>query len=280
MKKTILLMAMFMLSILNTKAQMTLQHAFSVSSIPTFGEYAEVVNLSISGKKIAVVGNNIVSFYNLDYSLWKTIPIPLTSMGYPQYISLGTQGTVMYPSEQLFNSDTFLEAAVLYRVTNSNCKIYIINENGAVTDSMTNVQYLNSFNNIMTVYKTAINTFTALVSTTTGVSVYSLPGTIPCDVCGNGLGIAKVPIKSTGISDPMPNPSKGQVKITFTLPEGTEQGEIDLYSINGKLLKTYKVDNTFGFITIDNSEFAAGMYYYNLIADGNITTTKKMVVLK
>ena len=58
------------------------------------------------------------------------------------------------------------------------------------------------------------------------------------------------------------------------------QGEIDIYDMDGKKLKSFRVDNTFGYITVDNSEFPAGMYYYNLIANGELTATKKMLVIK
>ena len=285
MKKTIFLMTMFMLSILNTKAQMTLAQSYSSSFLGW--QNAEIVNLSISGKKILVLTNsNTLSFYNLNYTLWKTITLPTIgtfSPGNSSGISLelGTAaGTVLYPSEQLFNTDPLLEVAVFYgSASGSNSAIYIINENGIAVDSITNVLWHGSDWSPMLVYSTSSTSFVAIVSTTTNVNIYSLPGTIPCDACSNGLGLGSIQ-KPVQVSEPIPNPSKDQVKITFTLPEGTKQGVIDLYSIDGKLLKSYTVDNTFGFITIDNSNLPSGMYYYNLITDGNITTTKKMIVLK
>jgi hypothetical protein len=286
MKKTIILIIMTILSISHISAQMILDHSFTTS----IGGYqnAEIVNLSISGKKILVETDlHTLTFYNLDYSLWKTISLPsIPPYGYPgtgggMYNFLGMSGTMMYPSEELFNTDSLVEIAVFYGGTNTTSSaIYIINETGVAVDSIKNVIWNGTFLPAIMVYNTAPSTYKAVVNTSSGVTIFSLPGTIPCDICGNGLGLAKVSGKPSDVSDPIPNPSKDQVKITFTLPEGTRQGEIDLYNISGKLLKTYTVDNTFGFIYLNNSELPAGMYYYNLIADGNVTTTKKMIVLK
>ena len=82
------------------------------------------------------------------------------------------------------------------------------------------------------------------------------------------------------ISEAIPNPSSEQAKLTFTLPAGANQGEISIYNATGLIVKTYKVDNTFGNLTIDNSTLPAGLYYYNLIAAGNTTVMKKMLVIR
>jgi len=81
-------------------------------------------------------------------------------------------------------------------------------------------------------------------------------------------------------TQPLPNPSSNKVKITFTLPEGVTQGELNLYSTDGQLLRSYKVDNRFGFIMLDNSQLSSGMYYYNIIANGTISSTQKLVLVK
>ncbi len=77
-----------------------------------------------------------------------------------------------------------------------------------------------------------------------------------------------------------PNPSANEVKITFTLPEGVKQGELILNNANGQKQKTFVVDSRFGFITLDNSQLPNGMYYYNIIANGEISSTQKLVLLK
>ena len=285
-KHALMLACLLLLSIYG-KAQMTLQHTFSIAATMSGLDQGEVVNLSISGKKIMVAtDSNILSFYNLDYSLWKTITIPSKPYFYPiGRAHLGPWGDsygIFYPSEELFNLDPLLEVAVYYGDDLGTGAIFIINETGAAIDSIMQVKMTNgdSGPSIFTVYNTAPGTFQAVVSLTSGVAVYSLPGTIPCDVCGNGLGLAKEQVKQNGVSEPIPNPSSGQVKITFTLPDNVKQGQIDIYNMNGQKLKSFKVDRTFGYITVDDSEFPAGMYYYNLIANGEVSTTRKMLVIK
>ena len=126
-------------------------------------------------------------------------------------------------------------------------------------------------------------TFIATVPTTTGLKIYNLPGTLPCDACdGRGtLGLAKSEEKPTNfLSNPVPNPSKNEVKITFSLPEGATLGELTIYSSSGQKMRSYKVDNRFGFIMVDNSQFEPGMYYYNLVVNGQVSSTQKMVVIR
>jgi len=261
----------------NGICQMTLDHSYTGSS----SDFAKIVNLSLSGKKIAVYNgmSKVFNFYNLDYSLWKTITLPTLSGGsFPSSWQNGNFTNVYYPSETLFNTDTFLEVAIMYFPNIGNSKLLIVNENSNVVDSIPDVviQWDNSF----TVYSTANNQFRAVVQNSNGTSIYNLPGTIPCELCGNGLGVAKNQKSRDGISEPIPNPSSGQVKITFQLPQDVKDGEIEIFNTNGQKIKSYKVDNAFGYIMVDNSILPSGIYYYNLISNGNITSTKKMVVFK
>jgi hypothetical protein len=220
-------------------------------------------------------------FYNLDFSLWKTIPCP----GLPNFTGafnifehLGMGVGIFYPSENLFNLDPLLEVAVVY-MGSPTPKVLIINETGTIVDSVINIA--KSFPGQFNLFK--IDTlgigFQLHVMSQTGVSVYNLPGTLPCDACANSFGVA-IQEKSKIDTQPFPNPSGDKVKITFTLPNGAKEGELTLYSVEGKKVKSYKVDDRFGFIMLDNSELKTGVYYYNIIVDGVVSSTQKMVVLK
>ncbi len=284
MKQTLLIFAILFCYCGSSTAQMSLANLFSG---PGAGEI-EVVNLSRSGKKILVVNNRTTSgpdtvyFYNLDYSFWKKIicpSIPGYSGQYNIYEGAGLgYVNVLYPSEALFNLDTFLEAAIMY--TNGvDTKIFIINENSTITDSITNgaINYSK-----FRVYETTPGTFKATFSTNSGPVVYDLPGTIPCSGCGGSgtLGLGAVNKQNNFSTEPIPNPSSNEVKITFTLPPGTDQGELSLYNTEGRKIKTYQVDNRFGYIMLDNSLLPAGLYYYNIVVNGSISSTQKIVVLK
>ncbi len=290
MKQAIILATFLLCSVFSSKAQITLAHSFG----PTFAE-AEIVNLSLSGKKIMVISpaahdstssiyTDTINFYNLDFSFWKKIVCPYV----PGWIM---DGYVYYPSETLFNTDPLLEVAVAYGYSSSAAgKFYIINENNVIVDSIPNVyingggSVFNLYDNYMRVYE--VDTlgigFQAVVTTPTGVAIYNLPGTLPCNTCsGNGLCVAKNEHPNNGIqTQPIPNPSSEQVKITFTLPQGANQGNLVLYNTEGQKIKSFVVDNHFGYIMLDNSKLASGVYYYNIEVNGEISSTQKLVVIK
>ena len=299
MKQAIIIIAILFYSDISSNAQITL-----ASSVGPTNSQAEIVNLSLSGKKIMVESPissdtlsptqiDTINFYNLDFSFWKRIICPYIP-GYNMY-STGAGGTnaamLFYPSETLFNTDPLLEVAVCYEETSATGtgKILIINETGATVDSITNMywgseSYLGIYNSFMRVYE--VDTlgigFQAVVKTPTGVAIYNLPGTLPCSICsGNGLGVAKVDKSNNGIeTQPLPNPSSNQVKITFTLPQGVNQANLVLYSTTGQKIKSFVVDNTFGYILLDESKLTPGVYYYNIEANGIVSSTQKMVVIK
>ncbi len=290
MKNFILIIGLCFISF-SADAQMTLAHHFSGDA---FTEGA-MVNLSRSGKKIVRMNwqNSILGlpdtlfFYNLDYSFWKMIPCPHIARSYGQFnfqINVSSTIGVHYPSETLFNTDTFLEVAVFYQDSGSFSggpgRIMIINELGNIVDSILHVPVIlgSSFH----VYRDTTGVCKAVVSTMTGVEVYNLPGTLPCDPCGGGLLELSSIEKPTNniLTQPIPNPSKDEVKITFTLPEGTSRGELQLYGTNGQKIKTFQVDNRFGYIMLDNSQLASGVYYYNIVVNGQVSTTQKFVVIK
>ncbi len=289
MRKTLLIV----LALLGTqagKAQITLQHTFTTLDGGGYINNFTVVNLSNSGKKIMVVTSAYtLTFYNLDYSVWKTINIP-PDPRFPAFqanLSFGapnTGGNIFYASETLFNNDPLLEVAVFMDTATSLLgTIFIVNESGVKVDSIGPVLASGGIPELapFLVFNTAPNTFVAAVQNTrTTCSFYSLPGTLPCDACGNGLGLAQVKTTINPISDAVPNPSSNKVKITFTLPTDAQQGEIDIYNSDGKKLKSYTVDHTFGYITVDDADFPPGIYFYNLTANGVLSQTKKMLVIK
>ncbi len=289
MKKTslpLLVSLLMLVSNLNVKAQMVLASSFPGDKTASLA----IVDLSISGKKIAVAtghittgGADTIFYYNTDYSFWKKIIIPGIPGSFPySYFNPKLANSISYSSETLFNTDTFLEAAVFYYNTaNSDLsKILIINEHGTIVDSILNVQSSYPF----TVHELSPTSFYATVTTSSGPKIYSLPGTIPCSACGSGggtLGLVNNEVKPAGsISAPVPNPSKDQVKITFTLPDGAKNGVLTIYTSLGQELRSYNVDNRFGFIMVDDSQFAPGMYFYNLTVNGVVTSTQKMLVIK
>ncbi len=291
MKKLIFILAVLIANLQNACAQMTLAHHYAG---PQYTEITEV-NLSRSGKKILTmrdqngggmgVGDTLF-FYNMDYSFWKMIPCPHV-INYEGVFNFNReQGQtigIFYPSEELFNLDTFLEAAVLYydssyTATARPSKILVINEQGTIMDSILNVDdfCVSSFN----VHGDSFGNFHAYVTTTTGADVYALPGSLPFENYFRTLGLAKNYDPGSIISQPIPNPSKDQLKITFTLPAGVDLAELKLYDMSGRCIKSYQVDTKFGVILLDNSQLAAGTYIYNIMVNGGISSSQKFLVVR
>ncbi len=286
MKNLYLTLAIMFFFSSQSSAQMTLAYTYGSSSSYT----SQIVNLSRSGKKIAILRSqnvpnaaDTIYFYNLDYSFWKMVPCPAIP-GYVGEFGFGpissSAAYVAYCSETLFNTDTFLEVSVTYNSypTSGANKLFIINENGTIVDSI-----LNAGSNFE-VHSTNTGVFVATLNTGTGTRIYNLPGTIPCDACGGGttgvLGVSQLEKPKDFPTQPIPNPSSNEVKITFTLPDGINRGELQLFSTTGQKLRTYQVDNRFGYVLLDNSELPSGVYYYNIVVSGAISSTQKMVVVK
>ena len=295
MKNNTFFIAILLFISSSSSAQMTLVHTFPKQ----FQTESEIVNLSLSGKKImtltsmGAVGMGLpdtIYFYNLDYSLWKMIPCP----GIPGYTGIfnffhdaSNPYGVFYPSETLFNTDPLLEVAVFYEASPFG-KFLIINETGTIVDSI--LDATNSLSSGFRVFK--VDTlgigFQAAVTTSTGIKIYNLPGTLPCDACEHNYGLAyeqsilgtDQTTRNSINTAPLPNPSSNQVKITFTLPDGVTQGELDLYNTEGQKIKSFQVDNRFGYILLDNTRLPAGLYFYNIVANGTISATQKLVVIK
>ena len=61
---------------------------------------------------------------------------------------------------------------------------------------------------------------------------------------------------------------------------GVVIGELSIYNGNGQKVKSYTVDNRFGFILVDNSQLPSGIYCVKLITNGRASSAQKMLVIK
>ena len=108
--------------------------------------------------------------------------------------------------------------------------------------------------------------------------VFSLPGTLSTAIAeANGQLIQ---MQSGQLSNLYPNPSNGTVTLQYQLPKGEPEGELVLYNMQCAEVKRYKVDNTFKDILLDNTQLAAGTYFYQLQTKNGSVGTKKMVIIK
>lgn len=79
-----------------------------------------------------------------------------------------------------------------------------------------------------------------------------------------------------------PNPTTGLCRISYTLVTKDKQAYILLKDINGRTLNTYNISqkNDAGYIDLQMSQYSSGLYYYSLVVDNQILSTKKIVLSK
>ena len=289
MKKHILLLVVILLSEFNSHAQMTLAHTY-------VGWDPIVVNFTNYGKKYAILSDSAtLKLYNINHTLWKTIALPVLPnypVGYLYVTRFFLNGNFANSnssliSDNLFNSDTLIEVIGHYFIPGTqNGVMVVVNENGVIVDSVSNVSYTHMAN--VKIQNTEPNKFVLAVPINTAINnqietnIYNLPGTIPCETCGGPLAIQKTeePQNFGTVSDPIPNPTSGNTKIEYMLPLYVQSGEIDMYDTEGRIVRKYKVTTANTSISIDASELSAGTYYYHLKAGESFTTAKKMLVIK
>jgi hypothetical protein len=110
------------------------------------------------------------------------------------------------------------------------------------------------------------------------ILIYSLPGTFAAPTALNDEKLLNQ--DKALLSAPMPNPSSETTRIEFQLPAEANMGEITVYNNMGLRVKSYKVDNAFGDLLLNNSDLSSGNYTYQLVAGGKRIGSQKMMVIK
>ncbi|MCB0736761.1 MAG: T9SS type A sorting domain-containing protein, partial [Bacteroidetes bacterium] len=80
--------------------------------------------------------------------------------------------------------------------------------------------------------------------------------------------------------DISPNPFQHKTQISYSLSSRQKQLELAIYDVNGRMVKRMDLQETKGSITIDLSQFSAGIYQAKLLADGVELANKKMALSK
>lgn len=77
-----------------------------------------------------------------------------------------------------------------------------------------------------------------------------------------------------------PNPAANYTIIEYMVPEESNNVSISIYDLTGKLINKYSVSGSRGELQVDLSEMADGMYIYDLQINGDLLTTRKMIVAR
>ncbi len=294
MKKLFTLILVF--SAWNSFAQLTLLKESDSDFYPfqlTNGDWKLVSDVYSNNKYKSI------TFYNSDYSVYKTINIsqkfPYDTTGYSySYIGLGeinvmngVDNEYSY-TDKFFNSDDKIEFILEYisrsnqnnSITDQSVSI-IMNEDGQEIQRFSNLKgnaiYFDYWKNLNIRFS---NEDYIIYST----KIYSVPGALPCPFTCSQKSAAIAPISPTNEFKEIqvngfPNPSSDKVTLAYTLPEGVSFGTLRLYTQTGELVKEFKVSSQVDHLELPVSDYTPGTYYYELQAGGNTSGGKKMVVI-
>jgi hypothetical protein len=268
MKKLLSIMSIMYLFYLTGNTQPVLEYTGKQSQILQLWRFTTAGDKYVSANYHNYHNDSLITIYNLDYSVYKTIIIPQISLRQnPQFDNI---------SDNLINIDSKIEYAVIYPSSGSYGDYVIYNEDGInifQRDSVVSFNSMSISNNEMRRFYKTSQGWKMCFSRANNQEIYSLPGSLPI------VTNLTLPInKSSILSNPYPNPTDGETKIDFKLPNDVKQGEITVFNEEGEKIKSFMIDNTFGTLLLNYSGLPSGTYYYIMKA-GEVSDSKKMIVI-
>lgn len=91
------------------------------------------------------------------------------------------------------------------------------------------------------------------------------------------IGIKDLSQNTFGLTQNMPNPYTKESAVNYNLTKEVNSAVFTVTDVMGRVVSSEKVGTTVGTHTVKLGAYAAGIYYYSLNVDGNVTT-KKMIV--
>ncbi len=252
-----------------TNAQITLEHTFINESV-TFNMgivngqanyvYESVTQPENSYYFTKIVDNSYhIKSYNSDYSL-------NTDKTYQFTPPLGYKVSTVSLSKKLFNTDENYEFMVVFVKTSS---VAYDNDNSKAILYDTNLNVIKDFGTGAGLYISPYlyiidNQYKLLIckiiydtghNQLTNSEIYSVPGT------HTSINVSEQ--KANVIQSAYPNPTISSI----TLPYQLKQGEISvmrIFNINGLLIESKQIDFVFDKILLNVSEYAKGVYFYEV----------------
>ncbi len=91
-------------------------------------------------------------------------------------------------------------------------------------------------------------------------------------------GIDENTLKNVWMSDVYPNPATNYVSIDYKLPNQVDNASIKIVNILGSVVKEQNVDIQNNSVSMDISNVKSGIYFYSLTVNGELYSTKKLIV--
>jgi hypothetical protein len=231
-------------------------------------------------------GYDSVLIYNLDHSLDRVIQLPIK-------LNDSSSNHLDQISRRLFDPDDGYECLIT-TTRGQKYSITIYRENGEIIFGCVSCQLTeNSMGNFgmnaATGYPTAITNTEhgakMMVDYYNGYYVFqtvifSLPGKVPGGAVRLGVESPSVVSGNTFPTSAYPNPSNGQMRVSYKLPLGESTGELVIMNTEGVEVKRYRVGYGFNDILIEKSDLPSGSYFYKLVTDKGESETQKLIILK
>jgi len=266
MKQIAFILVFITVAATTLKSQVTLEHTYTAVS-------AAYVNLPVAGYKYYVmdVPNSQCKLYNNDHSLWKTINLSIPANYY--------LCDIQFVSENLFNTDNSIELLYVSCIYNSSLAYYtydtrIANESGTILLSVPgggySLIYPAQTGSKLLVWEYDFSVYPEKVNT----KVYSIPGQTE-----TGLNDSQA-VSQFSLRYAYPNPTSNTVTIPYNLPLNVTKAELNIYDVNGNLVKSFLIDHTFDNLMIQTNDLADGIYFYRIEAGEFKSQTFKLSVRK
>lgn len=243
----------------NSKAQVTYEASYVH---PNSNSFWLVKNTTATSTKYIMVdpSNSKIYIFNQNHTLDKMVNIA------PQTGIYGTNW--FFPnndffSEQLFNTDNLFEYPVGTIYSSGLYTLKIYNENSNIVFQEDSIQGGGIAVNTAAGAKLILYRVSSSMQPMT--SVYSLGGSVN--------KVSEISNLTNSFSL-FPNPTNGQFKLNYNLPEGITQANLEIYDTNGKLIRSLKVSHILNDVILDASEFPSGTYTINIITDSQVISTR------
>lgn len=295
MKKIILFSCVFFFEI-HVFAQFTLEHTYDntgwcegsmVDVNLMYGQHQfYLVHLETDGDKYVEIDKmaQTIDFYDLNHVFWKSINYLGVSIISPYPYQDKSQCSILYISQNLFNTDTkveFMYTFSWYKNSDSSWHAItqIVNEDGTILFTDAGAPFVQPawHTQYYPIYNTTNGTKMILSNESGTAKVFSLSGTFTAGIAQNNI------LNKSAEMSLFPNPSMGEnmITINYTLPEKNKTANLLVFDSQGKQVKSYKIGNGMSNILVNPSELSKGTYFYSIqTEDGKTIAAQKSIIVQ
>lgn len=91
-------------------------------------------------------------------------------------------------------------------------------------------------------------------------------------------GIDEAILNKISISDIYPNPATNFVNIDYDMPSEVDEASVKIVNLLGSVVKEQQINTGYNKTRMNVSELNGGIYFYSLTINGEIYSTKKLII--